>query len=501
MAEELEKLWSKLSFTEEEDEGINLGSNSTKAARDRGRFCVVLKILFHRCVNVEALRKTLNMLWKPSKSIKFSELEEDLFLVEFGDEREKRRVLDMSPWSYEKQLVLLQEFEGELTPKEIEMRWSPFWVQIYNLPLKCRTKETAWAIGSKLGSVMEVDVSDSGVQWGKYLRARVKIDVTKKLVRGKKITIEGGESRWVYFKYERLPNFCYRCGLLSHAIRDCPELVGVNYQTDDSQLQYGAWLRGEPSRRGGYEVLKPIVRGDPPNGKAASGGGTEQIVATAQIPEPQTEIGRAYVEKMTGRGNTPLTSGESKGGSDQAEDVLHENGKECESVEKKHEKLAKSSECASASSTNHGDQSAFMHWEKAPFPEIEPIFKFVVAPNEKVGSQVESPSDKDAAMGPMALSYNQNEGWVAAQLGPKSKHWKRLAREVNQNKPKGKKGLKSGKREGPTPLQELDPNNLDQKRRKGLKRNESLENGNTENEMESTDGGVAVLATQHRRAS
>ena len=143
---------------------------------------MVLKILSHRWVNVEALRKTLNMLWKPSKRIKFSELEEDLFLVEFGDESDKRRVLDMSPWSYENQLVLLQEFEGELTPKEIVMRWSPFWVQMYNLPLKCRTKETIWAIGSKLGSVMEVDVSDSGVHWGKYLRARVKLDVTKKTI-------------------------------------------------------------------------------------------------------------------------------------------------------------------------------------------------------------------------------------------------------------------------------------------------------------------------------
>ncbi|XP_023896455.2 uncharacterized protein LOC112008355 [Quercus suber] len=240
MAEELEELWSKLSFTEEEDASITLGSNSTKAARERGRFCVVLKILSHRCVNVEVLRKNLNMLWKPSKGVKFSELEEDLFLVEFGDKRDKRRVLDMSPWSFEKQLVLLQEFEGELTPKEIEMRWSPFWVQFYNLPLKCRTKETTWAIGSKLGSVMEVDVSDTGVQWVKYLRARVKMDVIKKLVRGKKITIEGGESRWVHFKYERLPNFCYRCGLFSHAIRDCSESVGSNYQTDESQMQYGA---------------------------------------------------------------------------------------------------------------------------------------------------------------------------------------------------------------------------------------------------------------------
>jgi len=71
------------------------------------------------------------------------------------------------------------------------------WVQIYNLLLKCRTKETVWAIGSKLGSMMEADVSDSGVQWGKYLRVRVRMDVTKKLVREKKITIEGGECRWI----------------------------------------------------------------------------------------------------------------------------------------------------------------------------------------------------------------------------------------------------------------------------------------------------------------
>ena len=108
--------------------------------------------------------------------------------------------------------------------------------------------------------------------------------------------------------------------------------------------------------------MKLVVRGDPPNGKVALGGGTEQMVAIAQIPELQTEIGRAYMEKTTGRGNTPITSGESKlGVSNQAEDVLHENSKECESVQKKHEKIAKSSESVSASSTNHGDQSAFMH--------------------------------------------------------------------------------------------------------------------------------------------
>ena len=61
---------------------------------------------------MDALRKNLRMLWKPNKGVRISELEEELFLVEFGDEKDKKKVLDMCPWSYEKQLVLIQDFEA-----------------------------------------------------------------------------------------------------------------------------------------------------------------------------------------------------------------------------------------------------------------------------------------------------------------------------------------------------------------------------------------------------
>lgn len=96
----------------------------------------------------------------------------------------------------------------------------------------------------QLGQVLEVEVSDFGVQWARCLRVRVPIDVTKRLVCGKKINI-GGEGRWVQFKYERLPNFCYRCGLLSHALKDCLEVEARNTLSEKEELQYGAWLRGE----------------------------------------------------------------------------------------------------------------------------------------------------------------------------------------------------------------------------------------------------------------
>ena len=45
MADELEELWSKLTFTEEEGEDIELGSESTKAAKEIGKNCLVMKIL------------------------------------------------------------------------------------------------------------------------------------------------------------------------------------------------------------------------------------------------------------------------------------------------------------------------------------------------------------------------------------------------------------------------------------------------------------------------
>ena len=59
----------------------------------------MMKILSQRSINVDALRKNLRMLWKPNKGVQILELEEELFLVEFGDEKDKKKMLDMCPWS------------------------------------------------------------------------------------------------------------------------------------------------------------------------------------------------------------------------------------------------------------------------------------------------------------------------------------------------------------------------------------------------------------------
>ena len=78
----------------------------------------------------------------------------------------------MCPWTYKKSLILLKEFGGEQVLKDISLWQSPFWVQIHNLLLKSRTREMRRTIGTKLGEVLDVDVLESGVNWGKFLRVR-----------------------------------------------------------------------------------------------------------------------------------------------------------------------------------------------------------------------------------------------------------------------------------------------------------------------------------------
>nr|POE90911.1 hypothetical protein CFP56_58506 [Quercus suber] len=119
-------MWSKLSFTEAEDKDIALGRNCTKAARAIGRNYVVMKIHNTRSVSLDVLRKNMRMLWKTNKGVQISEIEDDLFLVEFGDGKDKQKILDTCPWSFEKQLVLMQEFEGKQIPKDIVVKWVPF---------------------------------------------------------------------------------------------------------------------------------------------------------------------------------------------------------------------------------------------------------------------------------------------------------------------------------------------------------------------------------------
>ena len=112
----------------------------------------------------------------------------------------------------------------------------------------------------------------------------------------------------------------------------------------------------------------------------------------------------------------------------------------------------------------------------------------------------ESPHGLETNPGPIAMTYDDTKGWSGEILGLNSRHWKRLAREGKMD-PKGEeKEPKCLKREGPTPLNVLDPYVIDTKRRKEERNNGKKIGSNSKGEK-NMDGGEAVAAGQHRRAS
>ncbi|KAK7820360.1 uncharacterized protein CFP56_038980 [Quercus suber] len=118
------------------------------------------------------------------------------------------------------------------------------------------TTETAREIGETIGSVINSS-DESELKGGTFLRVRVRIDTTHPLCRGRKVTFEEGLERWVSFQYERLPNICFWCGLLSHDDKECEMWLKSKGSLTMEQQQFGHWIKASqfgPSRRHSVEV-------------------------------------------------------------------------------------------------------------------------------------------------------------------------------------------------------------------------------------------------------
>jgi hypothetical protein len=97
---------------------------------------------------------------------------------------DKRRVLEGQSWLVDRQIMVLNDFEGKTPPSQMEFHLTPCWIQVHNMPLLCMSRTVGTKIGETLGIVMEVDAVEDGIGWGKFLHLRVLIDITKPLERG-----------------------------------------------------------------------------------------------------------------------------------------------------------------------------------------------------------------------------------------------------------------------------------------------------------------------------
>lgn len=151
----------------------------------------------------------------------FQALHEHLWIFEFTDDADKRRVLEGRPWLFDRYILVLNDFDDSIALASMDFRFSPFWVQVHELPLICMSEVLGQKIGSSLGEFIAADVAGDGGGWGRCLRIRVNLDLTKPLERGRTLLV-AGKTYWVSFKYEKLPLICFSWGRIVHGSSGCP---------------------------------------------------------------------------------------------------------------------------------------------------------------------------------------------------------------------------------------------------------------------------------------
>ncbi|XP_050222274.1 uncharacterized protein LOC126672366 [Mercurialis annua] len=245
MEEGLAEACAQLRLTEEEQTAVNLEDVVDEVVEERSEFYVVGRLLTKKPYSLNHMKNALASAWRLAKGFNMRDIGDNLFIYEFFSRVDRARILREGPWHFDKQLILMEPVKGNMQPNNLLLNGCLMWVRIYDLPLNCRGKAAVDKIGSKIGKVEERD-DDNGGGWNRYSRIRIVLDTNKPLMRGMTAINPLGEKVWISFKYERIHNFCYWCGMLDHVEAQCefkPE------QTEVSEWPYGPILRATPRRR------------------------------------------------------------------------------------------------------------------------------------------------------------------------------------------------------------------------------------------------------------
>ncbi|KAM0929214.1 hypothetical protein ACQ4PT_001780 [Festuca glaucescens] len=250
----------------------------------------------------------------------------NLFLAEFGSEADRSRVAKGGPWTLgNKHAILLKEFDVRVRPEEVVFNELMVWVRIMKLGYELMNTDRGRQLASLLGTVDRLDVDENGRAWGSFLRARVTIDATEPIMRYVSVFSKKKDETVQYeVMYEKLPLYCFSCGMLGHSSILCPtpgerdeegklpysgdKLCVPNWRKRDASASSEQSQNGRTSRQGteggsGSHASAPI-----PNSKKkqdVTGGVVSSVKKTTR-----THKASGTAKKVASAGGNAVQSGD-----------------------------------------------------------------------------------------------------------------------------------------------------------------------------------------------
>ncbi|KAL8125389.1 hypothetical protein AgCh_012905 [Apium graveolens] len=257
---EIEDKYAAMNMNDEENNGVEYEEEIEETESLDTRWSLVGRLLVDVPMDFNAMQNTLAGLWRPGKGLYVKELGPNRYLFQFNHELDVKRVMEGSPWTFNRALLVFERLQAGVNPLSIQLNHVDIWVQVHDLQAGFRSERVIKDIGNYIGSFVQNDVNNFSGAWKEYCRVRVRINIEIPLRRKMKLKKKGGEWVWVNFKYKHAPTFCFICRIIGHSERFCPKLF--EQEGEIMEKLYGPWLCAAP-RRAALNVGSKWLRQEP----------------------------------------------------------------------------------------------------------------------------------------------------------------------------------------------------------------------------------------------
>ncbi|TXG60460.1 hypothetical protein EZV62_015033 [Acer yangbiense] len=310
---ELADLYENLSIAEEDGAILEATDEVQQDGVKDVERCLVGRVLSNKKVNREAFRGLIDQLWSPFGSVEIELIGENTFMFYFVNRVDRNRFWQRGPWHFGKSLIVLEKPVGFGDIKNLKFSRAEFWVQVHDIPISCMNRRSAKWLAKQIGGVIEIPV-ESKECWGKFIRVKVEIDISKPLKRWLRLKLDKSDIIVVVgLKYERLPDFCFVCGKLGHVVKDCLDEEARSGVLGGSSPKFGSWLKAPSSERTSSR-FQPAWSGSSSERERTvgwspevPGGGSSNLKLGSLLSQDGESAGSALVVTKLTAGNRPET--------------------------------------------------------------------------------------------------------------------------------------------------------------------------------------------------
>jgi hypothetical protein len=199
---------------------------------------IIGKIITNKPIHINSIQNGLDNIWGSPPGLKIQELGRRILQFFMNDLADKDRILLGNPWIFRNAWLVVKPWDRETDVHTIDFDHVPIWVQLWGLPPHCKTKQMGESIGALMG---QVEAAEYYEYPGKkvIIKIKVAINIHNPILSGIHVGNPIDDTCWVDYRYEKLPQVCFNCGLIGHMDKLCRNQT-LNL---DTLAPIGPWIR------------------------------------------------------------------------------------------------------------------------------------------------------------------------------------------------------------------------------------------------------------------